>query len=142
AARSRPAQARQFARPERTWLGAADEPRPSASRHRRMAPGRPQRRRSARRQPCAVGPLQWPSGRTAGAIAMGVSGATDLQMPPAADAADEPQLRQMILDLVGEYARRYHAPRPFEPGTSPVPVSGKVYGSEDMQSLVDSALDF
>jgi CDP-6-deoxy-D-xylo-4-hexulose-3-dehydrase len=28
------------------------------------------------------------------------------------------------------------------PGESPVPVSGKVYGAEDMQSLVDSALDF
>ena len=59
----------------------------------------------------------------------------------AADA-DEPALRQMILDLVGEHARRFHAPAPFVPGTSAVPVSGKVYGASDMQSLVDSALDF
>jgi CDP-6-deoxy-D-xylo-4-hexulose-3-dehydrase len=51
-------------------------------------------------------------------------------------------LRRVILDLVGEYARTAHAPRPFVPGESPVPVSGKVYGEADMRSLVDSALDF
>jgi len=56
--------------------------------------------------------------------------------------ADDAALRHLILDLVGEYARRAHAPRPFVPGESPVPVSGKVYGATDMQSLVDSALDF
>ena len=55
---------------------------------------------------------------------------------------DEPQLRQLILDLVGQYARQFHGPKPFVPGESAVPVSGKVYGAEDMQSLVDSALDF
>jgi CDP-6-deoxy-D-xylo-4-hexulose-3-dehydrase len=59
----------------------------------------------------------------------------------AADA-DEAGLRQMILDLVGEYARRHHAPKTFVPGQSAVPVSGKVYGAEDMQALVDSSLDF
>ena len=59
-----------------------------------------------------------------------------------ADQADEPQLRQLILDLVGQYARQHHAPKAFVPGESPVPVSGKVYGAEDMQMLVDSALDF
>jgi CDP-6-deoxy-D-xylo-4-hexulose-3-dehydrase len=59
-----------------------------------------------------------------------------------AEQSDEAGLRAMILDLVGEYARRHHAPRPFVPGESPVPVSGKVYGASDMQSLVDSALDF
>ena len=56
--------------------------------------------------------------------------------------SDEAQLRGTILDLVGEYARRYHGPKPFTPGESAVPVSGKVYGAEDMQMLVDSALDF
>jgi CDP-6-deoxy-D-xylo-4-hexulose-3-dehydrase len=59
-----------------------------------------------------------------------------------ADQADEPQFRKLILDLVGEYARRHHRPKPFVPGQSAVPVSGKVYGAEEMQSLVDSALDF
>ena len=59
-----------------------------------------------------------------------------------ADQSDEAGLRQMILDLVGEYARRHHAPTAFVPGTSAVPVSGKVYGASDMQALVDSSLDF
>ena len=59
-----------------------------------------------------------------------------------AEQSDEAGLRQMILDLVGEYARRHHAPPEFVPGTSPVPVSGKVYGASDMQALVDSSLDF
>ena len=55
---------------------------------------------------------------------------------------DEAGMRGLILDLVGQYAREFHAPKPFVAGQSPVPVSGKVYGDTDMQSLVDSALDF
>ncbi|CAN5404516.1 lipopolysaccharide biosynthesis protein RfbH [soil metagenome] len=53
-------------------------------------------------------------------------------------------LRSAILQMVGEYARTAtpHAPRPFVPGESVVPVSGKVYGAHDMQMLVDSSLDF
>lgn len=54
----------------------------------------------------------------------------------------EAELRALILDLTGEYARRFHETKPFIAGESPVPVSGKVYGASDMQSLVDSALDF
>jgi CDP-6-deoxy-D-xylo-4-hexulose-3-dehydrase len=67
--------------------------------------------------------------------------AVDSIMAQAADCG-EPQLRQTILDLVGQYARAFHAPKPFVRGESPVPVSGKVYGEADMRSLVDSALDF
>jgi hypothetical protein len=37
-------------------------------------------------------------------------------------------LRAQILDLVGRYARVAHAKPPFDPGRSPVPVSGKVSG--------------
>ena len=59
-----------------------------------------------------------------------------------AAGADEQQFRDIILDLVGLYARTYHAPKSFVYGESPVPVSGKVYGEADMRSLVDSALDF
>ena len=55
---------------------------------------------------------------------------------------DEAQLRALILDMTGEYARRFHAPKPFVPGESPVPVSGKVYDETDMRMLVDSSLDF
>ena len=59
-----------------------------------------------------------------------------------AQETGEAELRAMILDLVGEYARRHHAPKAFLPGESAVPVSGKVYGAEEMRSLVDSSLDF
>lgn len=55
---------------------------------------------------------------------------------------DEAQLRALILDMTGEYARRFHAPKPFVPGQSPVQVSGKVYDETDMRMLVDSSLDF
>jgi CDP-6-deoxy-D-xylo-4-hexulose-3-dehydrase len=51
-------------------------------------------------------------------------------------------LRRVILELTGAYARTAHAPKPFDRDTSPVPVSGKVYGEADMRSLVDSSLDF
>ncbi len=51
-------------------------------------------------------------------------------------------LRQQILDLVARYAELAHAPKSFVPGSSPVPVSGKVYGAHEMQLLVDSSLDF
>ena len=57
-------------------------------------------------------------------------------------SADAPELRRLILDLAGRYAELAHVPKPFQPGTSAVPVSGKVYGAADMQMLVDSALDF
>jgi CDP-6-deoxy-D-xylo-4-hexulose-3-dehydrase len=55
---------------------------------------------------------------------------------------DAETLRATILSLVGRYAELAHAPKPFIAGESPVPVSGKVYGAADMQSLVDSSLDF
>ena len=73
----------------------------------------------------------------------------DLRVPPADDLVaqlraigDADQLRQVILDLAGLYAELKHAPGPFTPGVSAVPVSGKVCGPDDMRSLVDSALDF
>jgi len=55
---------------------------------------------------------------------------------------DAEHLRAVILDLAALYAQTKHAPAPFVAGQSPVPVSGKVCGPEDMRSLVDSALDF
>jgi CDP-6-deoxy-D-xylo-4-hexulose-3-dehydrase len=57
-------------------------------------------------------------------------------------ALGEPEFRKLIVDLVGQYAEAHHAPAPFVPGESPVPVSGKVYGAKDMQLLAESALDF
>ncbi|GAA0542090.1 CDP-6-deoxy-D-xylo-4-hexulose-3-dehydrase [Rhizomicrobium palustre] len=51
-------------------------------------------------------------------------------------------LREQILELTERYAKLAHAPKEFVPGQSPVLVSGKVYGAEEMRTLVDSALDF
>ncbi|MFL6451414.1 MAG: lipopolysaccharide biosynthesis protein RfbH [Bryobacteraceae bacterium] len=51
-------------------------------------------------------------------------------------------LRARILDLVSEYHGTAFAERPFVPGQSPVPVSGRVFDENDMRSLVDSSLDF
>jgi len=50
--------------------------------------------------------------------------------------------RNQILDLVGRYASEDDAEsRVFEPGVSPVPVSGKVLDHEDYVNLVDASLD-
>ena len=50
-------------------------------------------------------------------------------------------LRERILELVREY-HEAEGRRPFVPGESPVPVSGRVYDGEDMVHLVDASLDF
>jgi CDP-6-deoxy-D-xylo-4-hexulose-3-dehydrase len=44
--------------------------------------------------------------------------------------------------LVGEYYDLVHTPPPFQAGTSPAPVNGRVFDASDMRSLVDSALEF
>ncbi len=51
-------------------------------------------------------------------------------------------LRSQILELTAAYAREAFADTPFVPGSSPVPVSGRVFDGRDLASLVDSALDF
>jgi CDP-6-deoxy-D-xylo-4-hexulose-3-dehydrase len=51
-------------------------------------------------------------------------------------------LRARILDLVGEYCAEAFPTREFVPGSSKVPVSGKVFDAAEMRALVDSALDF
>jgi CDP-4-dehydro-6-deoxyglucose reductase, E1 len=52
------------------------------------------------------------------------------------------ELRNIILSMVGEYAALAHGEKAFIPGESPVPVSGKVFGAEELRLLVDSSLDF
>ena len=51
-------------------------------------------------------------------------------------------LRAQILQLVAEFAAQQWQPEPFEPGVTPVPVSGKVFDGSDVQHLVDASLDF
>ncbi|MCX7272053.1 MAG: lipopolysaccharide biosynthesis protein RfbH [Burkholderiales bacterium] len=50
-------------------------------------------------------------------------------------------LRQQIADLVARYAEQAHAPKPFVPGESVIPPSGKVIGARELQFMVDAALD-
>lgn len=51
------------------------------------------------------------------------------------------KLRTQISDLVQQYADIAYAPKPFVPGQSPVPVSGKVIGAKELQLMVDASLD-
>ncbi len=51
------------------------------------------------------------------------------------------KLRAQIGDLVAQYAEIAHAPVPFVPGKSAVPVSGKVIGAKELQLMVDASLD-
>jgi len=54
--------------------------------------------------------------------------------------ADE--LRAQILALTEEYYESAFLEKKFEAGITPVPVSGRVFDSIELQSLVDSSLDF
>jgi len=55
--------------------------------------------------------------------------------------ADE--LRRKILELVAEYTHEaFPVKNDFVAGQSPVPVSGRVFDSSDVRTLVDSSLDF
>lgn len=51
------------------------------------------------------------------------------------------ELRRQILDLTHQYFSEAFPETQFQPGQSPVPVSGKVIDSDDIRSVVDSALD-
>ena len=51
------------------------------------------------------------------------------------------ELRRQILSLSREYRALASRTPPFIPGSSPVPVSGKVIDGDDIASVVDSALD-
>ncbi|MBF0272889.1 MAG: lipopolysaccharide biosynthesis protein RfbH [Magnetococcales bacterium] len=50
-------------------------------------------------------------------------------------------IRQEIAELVQQYADLVYAPKPFVPGVSAVPVSGKVMGAKELQYMVEASLD-
>lgn len=54
--------------------------------------------------------------------------------------ADE--LRDRIRGLVGEYYREAFPTAVFVPGSSPVPISGRVFDEKELELLVESSLDF
>ena len=51
------------------------------------------------------------------------------------------QLRSQISELVEQFADIVYAPKPFVPGQSQVPVSGKVLGAKELQLMVEASLD-
>jgi CDP-6-deoxy-D-xylo-4-hexulose-3-dehydrase len=53
-----------------------------------------------------------------------------------------PEERKQILEAVSAFHGTEFADRPFQPGRTPVPVSGRVFDADDLVHLVDSALDF
>ncbi len=57
-------------------------------------------------------------------------------------SADAAALRAQILGLVADYHAAAFPAKPFVPGQSPVPVSGRVFDAADVSALVDSGLDF
>jgi len=61
--------------------------------------------------------------------------ASDYQAPPQ-------DIRQQILSLTREYHKANWPQRPFVPGETPIPVSGKVFDEDDLAYLVDASLDF
>lgn len=52
------------------------------------------------------------------------------------------ELRSQILELVAAYHQEAFPSKTFIPGSSAVPVSGKVFDATEIQYLVDSSLDF
>lgn len=50
-------------------------------------------------------------------------------------------IRQKISNLVEEYANEALAHRPFTPGESVIPPSGKVIGAKELQLMVEASLD-
>jgi CDP-6-deoxy-D-xylo-4-hexulose-3-dehydrase len=64
-------------------------------------------------------------------VSAGLSGETRAQA----------KLREQIVDLVQQYADVRYAPKPFIPGVTPVPVSGKVIGAQELKLMVEASLD-
>jgi CDP-6-deoxy-D-xylo-4-hexulose-3-dehydrase len=50
-------------------------------------------------------------------------------------------IREEIAQLVQSYADVAYAPKPFVPGETPVPVSGKVIGAQELKNMVEASLD-
>lgn len=50
-------------------------------------------------------------------------------------------LRREIVDLVHQYANLTYALKPFVPGETVVPVSGKVIGAAELKNMVEASLD-
>lgn len=69
-------------------------------------------------------------------IDLAIRAATSNQMRSSTE-----ELRSKILDLVAQYATLAFSEKPFVPGETPIPPSGKVIGAPELQNLVDASLD-
>lgn len=58
-----------------------------------------------------------------------------------AELDEERALREDVFAAVRRYHAHRHVPRPFIPGVTPVPVSGKVFDEHEMVSLADAMMD-
>jgi len=65
-----------------------------------------------------------------------------MDFPSKQNCSESEDLRKKIIESVKEYATLAHTAPPFDPATSTVPVSGRVYGSAELVSLTNSALEF
>jgi CDP-6-deoxy-D-xylo-4-hexulose-3-dehydrase len=57
-------------------------------------------------------------------------------------SASEAALREAVFAAVRAYHEAKFAPRPFVPGRTPIPPSGKVFDAEELVLLSDAGLDF
>ncbi|WP_031496329.1 lipopolysaccharide biosynthesis protein RfbH [Bryobacter aggregatus] len=70
-----------------------------------------------------------------------MTNASLLVKPPVSKHREE-ELRGQIRELVREYHATAFAPQPFSPGTSQIPFAGRVFDAEEIETLVESSLDF
>jgi CDP-6-deoxy-D-xylo-4-hexulose-3-dehydrase len=48
----------------------------------------------------------------------------------------------MVEDLVAQAMSERHPPKPFSPGETPIPITGKVFGKPEIAAAVQASLDF
>ncbi len=65
-----------------------------------------------------------------------------LENPILDSSYESKELRKKILSLVSEYFKLAHIEKPFLPGKSIIPVSGKIFDNNELETLVASSLDF
>jgi CDP-6-deoxy-D-xylo-4-hexulose-3-dehydrase len=64
------------------------------------------------------------------------------QKSSAAAPANAEALRDRMRGLMEEYFAAAFPPREFQPGVSPIPVSGRVFDADELRHLLDATLDF
>jgi hypothetical protein len=118
------------------WLGA--DPIPSTNADRRTGSGRARGR-------CAVDSATttgnacsaWSDSRSTTRSTTASRGCDACTTNPTDRDTDLAALKASVR----QFAERHHAPKPFIPGETPVPVTGKVYDHEEFELLLEAGLD-